>query len=242
MIVLATEDFELYHDAVSELQDRAVTFTTAELGTEFPDETAVVLTGTDDEITADPGVTVVRTASDEARSGVEQALAALRGEDGRTIIGIDPGEQPGIAVLSGGMIVATFQVPPDRVAEVVHSEAEGAANPVVRIGDGARLIGAQIIDDIEGLPVELVDETGTTPHLGAGTRGVADILAAVNIAQMEGERIEEREVEPTGGELKRIQERSRQLSEENRTIDAELARAVATGEMTIREALETHRS
>jgi hypothetical protein len=59
---------------------------------------------------------------------------------------------------------------------------------------------------------------------------------------MEGERIEEREVEPTGGELKRIQERSRQLSEENRTIDAELARAVATGEMTIREALETHRS
>lgn len=242
MIVLATADFELYHDAISELQDRGVTFTTAEPDTEFPAETEVVLTSTDDEVATDPGVVVVRTASEEARSGVEQALAASRGEDGRTIIGIDPGEQPGIAVLSGGMIVATFQVPPEKAAGVVHSEAEGAADPLVRIGDGARLIGAQIINDIEGLPVELVDETGTTPHLGAGTRGVADVLAAANIAQMEGERIEERDVDPTGGELKRIQERSRKLSEENRTIDADLARAVATGEMTIREALETHRS
>ena len=242
MIVLATSDFELYHDAVSELQDRGIAFTTAEPGTEFPDETAVVLTTTDDEIAADPAVAVVRVASEEARSGVEEALGLLRGENGRTIIGIDPGEQPGIAVLSGGMIVATFQVPPDRVAKIVHDEAEGATNPLVRIGDGARLIGARIVDDIGGVPVELVDETGTTPHLGTGTRGVADVLAAANIARMEGEPIEERDVEPTGGELKRIQERSRKLSDENRTIDADLARAVATGELTIREALDTHRS
>jgi hypothetical protein len=33
--------------------------------------------------------------------------------------------------------------------------------------------------------VELVDETGATPYLGTGARGVRDILAAVNIAQIE---------------------------------------------------------
>lgn len=241
MIVVATADFELYHDAVAELQDRGVTFTTAEPGDELPEETDIVLTETDDELDVAPAVEVVRAEGGEARSAVEEVIALLRGEGGRTIIGIDPGEQPGIAVLAGDMIVATFQVPPERVAEVVHDEAEGASNPLVRIGDGARLIGARIIDDIEGIPIELVDETGTTPYLGAGTRGVADVLAAANIARMEGERIDEREVEPTGGELKRIQKRSRELSEENRTIDADLARAVAVGEMTIREALDTHR-
>jgi len=157
VIVLATEDFELYHEAVSELRDRGITFSTVEPGTEFPDETEVVLTGTDDEITTGPEVALVRAASEEARSGVEEALGLLRKENGRTIIGIDPGEQPGIAVLSGEMIVATFQVPPERVAEVVHDEAEDATNPLVRIGDGARLVGARIVDNIEGLPVDEFD-------------------------------------------------------------------------------------
>ncbi|WP_336325961.1 hypothetical protein [Halovenus sp. HT40] len=241
MIVVATGDFELYHDAVTELQDRGVTFTTVEPGDELSEETEIVLTGTDDELDVAPDVEIVRAEGGEARSAVEEVIALLRGGGGRTIIGIDPGEQPGIAVLAGDMIVATFQVPPERVAEVVHDEAEGASNPLVRIGDGARLIGARIIDDIEGIPIELVDETGTTPYLGAGTRGVADVLAAANIARMDGERVDERDLEPTGGELKRIQKRSRELSEENRTIDADLAKAVAVGEMTIREALDTHR-
>jgi hypothetical protein len=241
VIAVATGDFELYHDAVAELQDRGVTFTTVEPGDELPEGTDIVLTGADDELDTAPGVGVVRAEGGEARSAVEEVIALLRGEGGRTIIGIDPGEQPGIAVLSGDMIVATFQVPPETVADVVHDEAEGATDPLVRIGDGARLIGARIIDDIEGLPIELVDEAGTTPYLGAGTRGVADVLAAANIARMAGEPVDEREVEPTSGELKRIQKRSRELSEENRTIDTDLARAVAAGELTIREALDTHR-
>lgn len=241
MIVVATEDFELYHDAVAELQDRGVTFTTVEPSEDPPEEADIVLTGPDDDLSIPPAIDVVRAESGDARSAVEDVIALLRGEGGRTIIGIDPGEQPGIAVLAGDMIVATFQVPPKAVAEVVHDEAEGETNPLVRVGDGARLIGAQIIDDIDGLPVELVDESGTTPYLGTGTRGVADVLAAANIARLEGERVDERDVEPTRGELKRIQERSRELSEENRTIDGDLARAVAVGELTVREALDTHR-
>jgi len=241
VIVVATGDFELYHDAVAELQNRGIAFTTVEPSDDLPDETDVLLTGTDDEVFSPPDIDVVRAEGGEARNAVEEVIALLRGDAGRTIIGIDPGEQPGVAVLAGDMIVAAFQVPPAKVADVVHDEAEGATDPLVRIGDGARLIGARIIDDLDDLPVELVDETGTTPYLGAGTRGVADVLAAANIARMEGEPVDERDIEPTGGELKRIQERSRERSEENRTIDADLARAVAVGELTIREALDTHR-
>ena len=241
MIVVATEDFELYHDAVAELRDRDAEFTTARPGGDLPDGTTVVITDEAETLDTEPGVDVVSGTSESARGTVEEAIAALRGSDGRTVVGIDPGEQPGIAVLVGEMVVATFQVPPAEVAAVVQEETAEAPDPLVRIGDGARLIGARIIDDIDDVPVELVDETGTTPYMGAGVRGVGDVLAAVNIARMDGERIDGREIEPTSGEIKGIQDRSRELSEENRTIDAELAREVAAGEMTLAEALRAHR-
>ena len=241
MIVVATENFELYHDAVAELRDRDVDFTTARPGGDLPDGTTVVITGEGETVDTGPGVSVVSGTAASARGTVEEAIATLRGSDGRTVVGIDPGEQPGIAVLVGGMVVATFQVPPAEVAALVHEETAEAPDPLVRIGDGARLIGTRIIDDIDDLPVELVDETGTTPYMGTGVRGVGDVLAAVNIARMDGERIDGRDIEPTSGEIKGIQDRSRELSEDNRTIDADLARAVAVGELTLAEALRTHR-
>ena len=112
----------------------------------------------------------------------------------------------------------------------------------MRIGDGARLRGASIVDDLEDLTVELVDETGTTPSLGSGARGMGDVLAAANIARLSGERIETRDVEPTAGEIETIKHRSREASNGDRTIDEALARRVARGELSIEEALDEHRS
>jgi hypothetical protein len=241
VIVVATEDFELYHDAVSALRDRGAAFTTVEPGADLPEEATVVLVGEADTVEVPPEVAVVEGTADRARAAVEEVIASLRGESGRTVVGIDPGEQPGIAVLDGEMIVATFQVPPEQVPAVVREQTADAPDPLVRIGDGARLIGARIVDELDAVPVELVDESGTTPYLGSGARGIGDILAAVNIARIEGEPIESREIEPTAGEIKRIQEHSREQSAGNRTIDGELARQVALGELTIGEALDRHR-
>jgi hypothetical protein len=112
----------------------------------------------------------------------------------------------------------------------------------VRIGDGARLVGSRLLDDLPDVPVELVDETGTTPYLGRGARGMGDVLAAVNIARRAGEPVDAWHVDPTAGELRRIKERSREVSRANRAIDDALARRVAAGELTVREALTEHRS
>lgn len=239
MIVVATEDFEVYHDIVTELRERGVEFTTSEPDDPLPEHATVVVTSGDDDIDAPTDVAVVRATPDDPRSAVEEVITLLRGGEGQTIVGIDPGERPGIAVLVGDMVVATFQVPADQAAAVVREELEDVADPLVRIGDGARLVGSRIIDKLD-VPVELVDESGTTPYLGAGARGMGDVLAAVNIARIEGERIESREIEPTAGELQRIKDRSREASEENRAIDETLARRVAIGDLTIREALEEH--
>jgi len=242
VIVVATADFEVYHDAVGELRDRGVTFTTVEPGEPLPERTSVVVLGPDDEA-PETDVPVVRATPDDPRHAIEEALALLRGGGGRTVVGVDPGERPGIAVLSGGTVVAAFRVPLAETVETVREELEGAVDPVVRVGDGARLHGARIVDALDDVRVELVDETGTTPYLGQGARGtgVGDILAAVNIARLEGEPVDSRDVEPTEGEIQVVKNRSRERSAQNRELDAALARRVALGELSLEEAMAEHR-
>ncbi|TMT87119.1 hypothetical protein E2L06_11215 [Haloterrigena sp. H1] len=240
MIVVATSDFEVYHGVVNELRERGTTFTTVEPDEELPDHTDVVVTGPDhvDDFGAVP--TIVADP-DAPRRAVDQALAAVRGDGGRTIIGVDPGRNPGIAVLTGETVVAAFQVPLGDAVDLIRREADEAPSPIVRIGNGSRLESAKLVNELDTVRVELVDETGTTPYLGTGTRGMGDVLAAVNIARREGDVVDAREIEPTEGELQVIKDRSREQSEENRAIDELLARRVAAGELTIDEALAEHR-
>ncbi len=241
MIVVATADFEVYHDVVAELRDRGVAFTTCEPGADLPERTRVVIRAADEDDPLPTGVEAVVAAAGNARSAVEEAVSILRGEEGRTIVGVDPGPQPGIAVLAGGTVLAAFQVPLSEAAAAIRQETAEAPDPLVRIGDGARLQSAQLVNDLDDRTVELVDETGTTPYLGTGARGMGDVLAAVNIARRSGEVTDSREIEPTPGELQRIKDRSRRASDDDRTIDEGLARRVAAGELTVGEALAAHR-
>lgn len=241
MIVVATDDFALYHEVLSVLRERGVTFTTVSPGEDLPERARVVITAPVDDLSPPVDVERVVGTADDARAVVDEALTLLRGGAGRTVVGVDPGPRPGVAVLSGETVVAAFHVPLADVVDVVRAEVADADDPLVRVGDGARLHGAQIINALEDVPVELVDETGTTPYLGTGASGMADVLAAVNIAHIPGERVDSREVDPTPGELQRIKNESRERSDGNRTIDEALARRVATGELTLDEALDEHR-
>jgi hypothetical protein len=243
VIVVATSDFELYHEAVAELRDRGVTFTTVEPDERLPTGTRAVLAAPDDPAPEAPeGVDPTRLTAppDDARGAVDEALALLRGGDGRTVVGVDPGRRPGIAVLAGETVVAAFHVPLAEAAATVREETADATAPLVRVGDGDRLRSARLVDALAERPVELVDETGTTPHLGAGARGMGDVLAAVNIARTPGERTDARDVDPTAGELQRIKDESRRRSAGDRTIDERLARRVAAGELSLDEALAEH--
>jgi hypothetical protein len=239
VIVVATSDFEVYHGVVNELRDRSVDFTTIEPDDELPETADAVITDAETAESIEEFETVVATPG-EPRRAVEEALALLREAGGRLVVGIDPGTKPGVAVLVGEIIVSAYHVPLNDAVETVRGEIEGATDPLVRIGDGARLEGARIVDELD-VPVELVDETGTTPYVGTGARGMGDVLAAVNIARIEGELVESREFEPTDGELQVIKNRSRERSVKNRTIDETLARRVAAGELTLDEALDEHR-
>ncbi|NIA02989.1 MAG: hypothetical protein GWP12_00400, partial [Nitrospirae bacterium] len=92
------------------------------------------------------------------------------------------------------------------------------------------------------IPIEVVDETGTSPSMGRGlhTSEVSDIIAAINIAKLSGTVVGKQEVEPSMGEIKRVQEHSREYSNGKASIPRNLARKVAKGELTIAEAIEIH--
>jgi hypothetical protein len=242
VLVVATADFEAYHGLVSELRDRGVTFTTIEPDGTLPAEASVIVTTGSDDLAAlevDDLPVIVADPADP-RSAVDRALAHHRDGAGRTVVGVDPGSKPGVAVLNDDQVVAAFQVPLAEVAAVVQEEVADGVDPVVRIGDGARTIGARIVDELEGVRVELVDETGTTPHLGTGARGMGDVLAAVNIARLEGEVTETVDIEPTAGEVRVVQNRSRERTG-TETLPRTLARAVARGDLTLEEAIARHR-
>jgi len=120
---------------------------------------------------------------------VDQALAAVRGDGGRTIIGVDPGRKPGIAVLAGETVVAAFQVPLGDAVDLIQREAAEAPSPVVRIGDGSRLESAKLVTDLDDVRVELVDETGTTPTLAPGREEwVTCSLRSISLGSRGGRR------------------------------------------------------
>lgn len=179
---------------------------------------------------------------------LDKAISLLSGEDfDIIIIGIDPGKYPGMAVLGNNKTISVHHVSVGDVCPLVKRimREYNGKKIVVRIGHGARLIRSQLINGILdlGLPVEMVDETGTTPRLGKGVHGqvISDIIAAINIARIPGKNVGKQFIEPSHGEVRVIQEHSREHSNGRSTIPRLLARAVAKGELTLDEAMERHK-
>ncbi|MGZ7163507.1 MAG: hypothetical protein ACXVIP_02785 [Halobacteriota archaeon] len=182
----------------------------------------------------------------DPETAVNQALRLLRSSDlpERAIVGIDPGEELGIAVVANGIVEAVYRVPLKQTVEIVQKIKQEYPDVVVRIGHGARLVGIPLANTLiaQGVSVELVNERGTSPYLGKGTAGigVADIVAAINIAHTRGINFVHQEIAPSRGEIRQIQEKSRERSKGRTTIPRKLAERVAKGEMTLDDALAEH--
>jgi hypothetical protein len=71
---------------------------------------------------------------------------------------------------------------------------------------------------------------------------ISDIIAAINIALIPGKIVGKQFIEPSNGEVRVIQESSREYSNGRSTIPRLLAKAVAKGELTLDEAIERHKN
>src|SRR3989454_1964036 len=146
-------------------------------------------------------------------------------------IGVDPGREPGVAIIGDGEVIDTrIAASPEAVAFHVRQAVRTfpAKDIRVRVGLGDPTNRDRILKALarDQLRVEVVDEAGTThrpaqPHVDA----------AVDIPKSSRRRVEPPgEIPPTPREGPEIQPRARPRSGGLATISAQLARALAPGD------------
>ena len=243
---LLTADFSVYYDLVQALRARGIPFVPLAPGDAIPLHVGVIVTTPAEAPTLDHPMVVAFSTADET---VAEALRLLHapGPFRACVVGIDPGDRPGIAVLADGRVLRLVHASsPESVADVVRRVVATipAERFVVRIGNGAPTCRDRILATLGGIDatLELVDERRSTPH-AYGTPAERDTGAATNIALTPGAPLalsDLRRPRPTEGELRDIQRKSRILSGDL-TISRSLARNVALGRLTLEGAIDRMR-
>jgi len=243
MIGVLTADFAFYHDLLQALHRRNVPFTSLSYDEPVPPAVEVVVT-TEREQHAVPASTVIAyRPGQDLDALIDRALVALhrKSADAEIVIGVDPGATPGVAIFDEGRALRRCTAAsPVEAVRLIRSFVEkwSQRNITIRIGHGARLVRNRMINMLRDLdvPIEIVDETSTTPP---NTHD--DIQAATAIALNRGTPVErELSVEPKDGEIRDVQRRSR-IASTDVTISKALAKQVLQGKLGMDAAIEKQR-
>lgn len=208
-IAVATVSGKTYYLVVNELRKRRIPFLSLTPNDPVPAEIRVVITTDEERHLINHEKILIYQRGTEPEELVNEALQTAQGKEqfSRVVIGIDPGEVFGLAVLADGKVIETancFSL--KETLEKVKKVLKGLMNiPIttisVKIGDGVpackeRLLGA--LD--KALPSEVilesVSEAGTDRCLNKTThrRGLRDIVSAIRIAGRNGQAYARRNV------------------------------------------------
>ncbi len=242
-VALVTRDPRVYYTASKILKEYGIGFHSLLPGERVPPEVEVILT--DEETCGDVSFPEKIVVKDE--SFVDTLLLKLNGASPSEVcISIDPGERPGLSVISDNRVIEVRRLRGPRDVRPIVDLLRRHPGAKLKVGHGARrqrmlMLRALAGELGEDYRIILVDETGTTPKVSeVEGRVVRDIVAAINIGLREGHETiigdALKRGRPTKGEIEYIKRRSREISG-NVTIPTKLAREVALGRMTVEEAL-----
>lgn len=241
-----TQDFSLYHDILQVLKRRNLAYVSLRSTSNIPKRIGVILTSSKEMGLFHPDKVVAVDGYDSIDHALDVAWQRLTGKElyVRVLIGIDPGERPGIAVVGDGILLQKDQVNnPEVVVEDVKRilEIYQAKEMIVRIGHGSLIIRNRIINSLISLkiPIEIVDETSTTQSIFARHRERDGAAAAAIALVTGGGKVQTRlPLEPTRGAIKNVQRKSRDLTEGRFTISEKTAILVLQGKVSLQEAIE----
>lgn len=242
LIGLLTEDPRTYFEILEVLREQDIGFVSLDFSDPTPANVGVIIT-TEHEKGMIPFDRIVTDPDPDTAVARARLMLSADDEVKDIVIGIDPGVRPGFAVLGdGAVMMRSLANTPESVSGLVEDVVREypTANVVVRIGNGDRTNRNRIFNKLwdEGHRLEIVDERNTTTK-----SQTPDEDAAVEIAMTPGYRPAKRqETNPCLGEIRNIQRISRLESEGSLTVSRELARKVALGELTLRDAIEQMRS
>ena len=241
-VALATLDAALYEELAAELRLREISSVSVVPGQRLPAQVAVVLTSPAEAGQLSHPRTLVVTA-DSDRTALWAAVEhALHPEEtsGEIVVGIDPGPRPGYAVVAGRRCLARgiLESPEEAARLGSHLRHRFPSRELVfRVGSQDRVARDRILNALAPLrrPIELVNESGTTPR---GHRRPRDAIAAQAIALGRGRPVKgSSPISITPGDVANLQRLSREGSGGQFTIPRSEAGRVLRGELTLSEAL-----
>lgn len=200
-IAVATVSGKAYYLIVNELKRKNIPFLSLIPGEPVPIEIKVVVTTQEErKLIKHDKILAYETGTDPA-SIVDEALQIAQGKGAfeKVIIGVDPGEVFGLAVLAGGKVIETdncYSVKETlQEIETIAKRLEkmSVSSISVKIGDGVPACKERLLRALDkALPpdvvLESVGEAGTDSRLNEAKhrRGLRDIVSAIQIAGRSG--------------------------------------------------------
>lgn len=198
-IAVATVSGRVYYLLVNELKKRGVAFLSLRPWDSIPLDVKVVLTTEKEQASIKhPNIVILKNESDSTMI-VDEAIRIVQGKKDydKVVIGVDPGETFGVAILGDRNVLETFycsSLEETLKAILKNLERIGPSVKVVKIGDGApthtkellRLLDEHLPKDVA---IEIVSEAGTS-HFIKDTvhrRGLRDMMSAKMIAGRQGQ-------------------------------------------------------
>jgi hypothetical protein len=244
-----TKNFSLYYDLLNILKKRKIPYVSLSSIDKIPSSIKVILTSHNELHEIKFSKVIAADAYDSINHAVDLALQMLIGKNlySKVFIGIDPGDKPGVAIVGDDLLLQKTSVKsPEDVLEMVKRllKEHPAVQSLIRIGNGSVIARNRIINSLIPLeiPIEIVDETKTT-SLQDSSRPERDSEAAAAIALLKGGKVQRQlPLEPTRGEIKNVQERSRKLTNGKFSISEKTALDVLNGKISLIEAVESEKN
>ncbi len=213
-VAVATVSGKAYFLLVNELKERAANFVSLIPGDPVPAEVKAVLTTTKEQPLIKHDRVIVYDVNQPPINVVNEALRAAQGKEryDKVVIGVDPGEVFGVAVVADGKVseaVNCFGVyeASKGIGDLVKGFGE-SAEVKVKVGNGVPVY-KDLIERLDselplGVALEIVSEAGTDRPAkdGSHRRGLRDIASAIRIAARSGHVYPRREA------AKRLREES----------------------------------
>jgi hypothetical protein len=209
-IAVATVSGKAYYLIVNELKRRNVPFLSLIPNDPIPAEVKAVITTKKEEHMIKHEKILTYHEGIELEALVNEALQIIQGKEHyeKIVIGVDPGEVFGLAVLADGRVIETencFSVEEtlNKIANILRNQEKNPTTITsVKIGDGVPTYKEELLRRLDNaLPsnviLESVGEAGTDRYLSENEhrRGLRDIVSAIRIAGRNGQKFQRSKID-----------------------------------------------
>jgi hypothetical protein len=194
-VAIATVSGKAYFLIVNGLRERNMAFLSLVPGDPVPAEVKVIITTEKEKRLINHERILIYDSETEPDTVVNEAVKILQGKESyeKVVVGIDPGEVFGLAVMADGKVNETkncfsIQEVLNKIKNIMKDIDVSSTVVSIKIGNGIPVYKDlfEILDDAlpPGVILEVVSEAGTNRHIDENKhrRGLRDIVSAIRIA------------------------------------------------------------